>query len=144
MLEEEGRVTAIDGDYAFVAAQPSSSCEGCSQKGTCHTLGGSGKMVIKAINSIGAKIGDRVLVVISSKTFFKAAALIYLIPVAALIIGGTAGKWLAISFIPGTSAELFSAIAGLVSLTLSFFAVKTFGNKIGGSGDDQAKVVRVL
>ncbi|MEK7850632.1 MAG: SoxR reducing system RseC family protein, partial [Deltaproteobacteria bacterium] len=110
MLEEEGRVTSVDGVYAFVAAQPSSSCEGCSQKGACHVLGGSGEMIIKADNEIRAEVGDRVIVAISSKTFFKASAVIYLLPVAALIIGGVFGKSIAPRLNLNIQPETLSAI----------------------------------
>lgn len=144
MLEEEGRVTAVDGIYAFVAAQPSSACEGCSQKGACHVLGGGGEMVIKAVNDIGATVGNRVIVVISSKTFFKASALIYLLPVAAIIAGGLFGKAIAPHFSLNIQAEALSAIFGLVSLVVSFIAVKLLAKKIGERKADHARVIRVL
>lgn len=142
MLEEEGRVTAVEGVYAFVSAQPSSACEGCSQKGTCHVMGGGGEMVIKASNDIGAKIGNRVVVSITSKTFLKASALIYLLPIAALIGGGVIGRSVAPHF--NLQAEAGSASFGFLSLVVSFIAVKLLGERIGKSKTDQAKVIKVL
>ena len=144
MLEEEGRVTSVDGNYAFVSAQPSSACEGCSQKGACHVLGGGGEMVIKALNDIGATVGNRVVVAISSRTFFKASALIYLLPVAALIAGGLFGKAMAPHLGLNVQAEVLSAIFGLMSLVASFIAVKLLAKKIGERKTDQARVIRVL
>src|SRR4030065_1741474 len=120
MLEEEGRVTAVDGVYAFVAPTPSSACEGCSQKGTCHVLGGSGEMIIRASNDVGAEVGNRVVVAISSKTFFKASAVIYLLPVAALVFGGVFGKSIAPHLNLNIQPETVSAIFGFTSLLLSF------------------------
>lgn len=144
MLEEEGRVTALDGGYAYVSAKPSSACEGCSQKGVCHVLGGSGDVMIKAINEVRADVGDHVIVAVSSRTFFKASAVIYLLPVAALIAGGMVGKYIAKSLNTGVSPELLSAIIGFVSLGISFFIVKALSKKIGESKSDQARVVKVL
>ena len=144
MLEEEGRVTAIDGGYAYVAAKPSSSCEGCSQKGVCHVLGGSGDLIIKAINDVRAGVGDHVVVAVSSRTFFKASAVIYLLPVAALIAGGMMGKSIAKSIDTGISPELLSALLGFIFLGASFFIVRTLAKKIGESKSDHARVIKVL
>lgn len=144
MLEEEGRVTAIENNYAFVSARPSSACEGCSQKGVCHVLGGSGDVIIKAINSARAGVGDVVVVAISSKTFFKASALIYLLPVAALIIGGVFGKSLAPHLNINIQAETVSAIFGFTSLVVSFIAVRLLSSKIGESEANQARIIKVL
>lgn len=143
-MEEEGRVTAVDGIYAFVTAKPSSACEGCSQKGVCHVLGGSGDMIIKAANNVRANVGDRVMVAISSKTFLKASAVIYLLPVAALIAGGIFGRSVAPHLNLNIQAEAVSAIFGLIFLLVSFVAVKLLSSKIGESKADQARIVRVL
>jgi len=144
MLEEEGRVTAVDGVYAYVTARPSSSCEGCSQKGVCHVLGGSGDLIIKAFNEAGAVIGDSVIVAISSRTFLKASALIYLLPVAALIAGGVFGKRIVPNFIKNIQPEVLSAIFGVTSLAASFIAVRLLGRKIGENEADRARIIRVL
>lgn len=144
MLEEEGRVTAIDGNYAYVAARPSSACEGCSQKGVCHVLGGSGDMIIKAVNDVRAGIGDNVVVAISSGTFLKASALVYLLPVAALIAGGVFGKSLAPHLELNIQAEAVSAIFGFISLVVSFVAVRLLSKKIGESEENLARVIKVL
>lgn len=144
MLEEEGRVTAVDGNYAFVAARPSSSCDGCSQKGVCHVLGGSGDMIIKAVNDVRAGIGDSVVVAVSSRTFLKASAVIYLLPVAALIAGGVFGKSIAPHLEINIQAETLSAIFGFTSLVVSFAAVRLLSDKIGQSKANQARVIKVL
>ncbi len=144
MLEEEGRVTAVDGNYAYVAARPSSACEGCSQKGMCHVLGGSGDMIIKAVNDVRAGIGDSVVVAVSSRTFLKASALIYLLPVAALIAGGVFGKSIAPHLEINIQAETLSAIFGFTSLVVSFVAVRLLSDKIGQSEANQARVIKVL
>ena len=143
-MEEEGMVTAVDGSYAFVMAKPSTACEGCSQKGVCHVLGGSGDMIIKAANNVTANVGDKVIVAISSKTFLKASAVIYLLPVAALIAGGIFGRSVAPHLGLNIQAEAVSAIFGLIFLLVSFVAVKLLSSKIGESKADQARIVKVL
>ena len=101
-------------------------------------------MIIKAVNDIGATVGNRVTVAISSRTFFKASALIYLLPVAALIAGGLFGKAMAPHLGLNIQAEALSAIFGLISLVISFIAVRLLAKKIGEKKTDQARVIRVL
>lgn len=144
MLEEVGMVTSVDAGHAYVSAKPSSSCEGCSQKGACHVLGGSGDMIIKAANDARANVGDKVVVAISSRTFFKASALIYLLPVAALIVGGVLGKSAAARLRLNIQAEALSAILGAAFLVISFIAVKFLSGRIGKNEADQARVIKVL
>lgn len=144
MLEEEGRVTGVEGIYAYVAARPGSSCDGCSQKAACHVLGGSGDMIIKAINEARAMVGDSVIVAVSSKSFLKASAVIYLLPVAALIFGGLLGRSLAPHLDINIKAETVSAIFGFSSLAVSFIAVKFLSSWIGENRKDQARIIKVL
>jgi len=101
-------------------------------------------MIIKADNEIRAEVGDRVVVAISSKTFFKASAVIYLLPVAALIAGGVFGKSIAPRLNLNIKSEAVSAIFGFASLLLSFVAVKLLSARIGESKANQAKIIKVL
>lgn len=101
-------------------------------------------MIIKAINEARAEIGDSVLVVISSGTFLKASALIYLMPVVALILGGVLGKFIAPAIGTRMSAEIVSAVFGFASLVLSFIIVKLVSKKIGESEANLARIIKVL
>lgn len=101
-------------------------------------------MIIKAANDVRAEVGDRVIVAISSKTFFKASAVIYLLPVAALIFGGVFGKSIAPHLNLNIQPETVSAVFGFTSLLLSFVAVKLLSTRIGESKADQARIIKVL
>lgn len=101
-------------------------------------------MIIKAANDVRAEVGDRVVVAISSKTYFKASAVMYLLPVAALIAGGTFGKYAAAYLRLNIQTETLSAIFGVAFLLISFIAVKLLSSRIGNSEADHARVIRVL
>lgn len=144
MLKEEGKVKIIDEKYAFVAAKEGYACLTCPLIGACKALGVEGEMVIKAINYVGAKVGDKVIVAVGSNMFFKAAALIYLLPVVAFIIGAVIGGSVAPHLDLNVSAEAVSVIFGLVYLIASLFIVKLFIRKIVESDTDRARVIKVL
>ena len=66
------------------------------------------------MNTVGAQPGDLVKVRLKSSSFFKGAALLYLLPIAALMIGAFSGAWGAgqIGWQQTTGAVL-GAIAGI-------------------------------
>ncbi len=73
------------GDECQVAILRQSACgENCAHcKGGCTPT----DTIITAENHVGAKAGDRVMLEIPDKTGIKAAALVYLLPIIALITG---------------------------------------------------------
>lgn len=73
------------GDMCEVAVLRQSACgENCAHcKGGCTPT----DTIIFAENIVGAKAGDRVVLEIPDKTGIKAAALVYLLPIIALITG---------------------------------------------------------
>ncbi|MBI3391718.1 MAG: SoxR reducing system RseC family protein [Nitrospirae bacterium] len=61
MLEEEGVVVGIDGGIARVRIEPKGTCESCASSGSCKmTPDPTG--VLEAVNTPGARIGQRVRV----------------------------------------------------------------------------------
>ncbi len=62
MATEKGKVIKLMSDYALVASTKSSSCESCSTKDACHVMGGGHDVEIETINTIGATVGDKVLI----------------------------------------------------------------------------------
>ena len=81
MSTEQGTVTKVSGDKAWVRTRRSSMCDGCKSQGVCHSLGGTENMEAEALNSAGAKDGDRVILKISSGALWKISFLFYMIPV---------------------------------------------------------------
>lgn len=76
----------IDKDHAVISVPRKSACgHDCEE---CAGCGVSGAAVrAKAINSVGAKVGEKVVVHSDTKKMLRIVALVYLIPVA-LFIGG--------------------------------------------------------
>lgn len=76
----------IDKDHAVISVPRKSACgHDCEE---CAGCGVSGAAVrARAINSVGAKVGEKVVVHSDTKKMLRIVALVYLIPVALFIVG---------------------------------------------------------
>jgi sigma-E factor negative regulatory protein RseC len=115
---------------ARVVTDRSSACGGChSGPSKCHgCLTASTKLESEVINPINAGVGDVVRISISPAALFKGAALMYLLPVASLILGAVGGLWL--GGLWGWSSGA-SVVGGLAGLALGFWAVARIGRSRG-------------
>jgi sigma-E factor negative regulatory protein RseC len=115
MAEEEGLVASIsENGWAQVVADRKDACGDCGASGCCASLGGSPKMVIKAMNRAGAGIGDLVSISLNSGTVVQSAAIFYLIPLVGLIFGAAFGSTSNLGLpISETAAGILFSFAGL-------------------------------
>lgn len=115
MIDAQGSITAIDGEYAIVQMDEA----GC---GRCHETGGCGgnnigKMfcstprTFRVLNPGKAVIGQRVQVMIAAGAVRRSAAQAYGLPLLALFAGAIGGNALAgeIGAIIGAFGSLFAA-----------------------------------
>lgn len=125
MIEEIGRVVAVDNDKAWVETIRTSACDACSaQKGCGHGLmnkanpGKAFRLEIP-VNSALVQLGDEVTIGIPEDSLLKASVICYLMPLVLLIAGAVLGKlWL---------GEPASALLGVSGLVLGFFLVRWVG-----------------
>ena len=143
MATEQGIVVKIDAASARVKTTRTKACEGCSAKGSCHALGGGGDdMEVEAINEVGAKVGDTILLSLATSSFFKATFLIYIFPILGLIAGAAAGHAAASSL--GMDPSPLSAILGFLSFFIVFWFVKTKANRMAQTDAYRPRIVRIL
>ena len=111
---------------ARVLTDRNSACGGChSGPSKCHgCLTASTKLESEVINPIHARVGDVVRISIPPATLFKGAALMYLLPIASLILGAVGGLWSGGLWGWGSGASVVGGMAGLV---LGFWAVARIG-----------------
>lgn len=122
MSTEEGTITRVTGDKAWVLVKRSEMCECCSSRGICHTLGGGKNMEAEAVNTAGGRVGDRVRIKISTGSLWKISLLFYMIPVLALVLGALVGLMVANQL--RSDPELMSALLAIVFAGLSLLAIK--------------------
>ncbi len=141
MLREQGFVVGLDGDHALVSSYRQSACGSCHAQASCSTLSaglGNRENRIRALNPIGAEVGEQVVLEISEKGFLRASFLVYGLPIAALVgIGSLARALLLAMGVAAQTAEGGGAIAGLLALVASFFWLHRQNSRLEKDPDTQ-------
>ena len=142
MATEQGVVLRTESETAWVKTVRSSACEGCTARASCHTTGGGQNMEVKAINSAGASVGDRIVLSFETASLLKATFLIYVFPIFFLIAGAALGQVLAsfIAFSPSALSVLF----GFSFFFSSLFIIKARANKMAKKNAYQPKITKIL
>ena len=141
MIEEQGRVAAVDGNSVWVETVRNTACTSCGASQGCgqylsekyrthHALA-----CIRVSSSWPLSEGDRVVLGIPENSLLRASALMYLLPLAAMM----AGLWLASSFGAGDGVLMMAIAAGLL---LGLVPARKLGQE--NDGICRVKVVRVI
>lgn len=117
MLEERGRVVAIESGAIWVETIQRSGCHSCSARAGCGTglLGdyfSSASRIRVALNSWDPEdisLNDTAVIGIGENTLAGSALLIYLLPLAALVLAALAGDAVA-----GEAGAIAGGAAGLL------------------------------
>jgi len=138
-MQEQGRVITVHDGVVDVLMQVSSKCGGCS---VC-SRGSSGETVMREVTDVmGATVGDTVDVVIPDSIRPKAAAAVFLVPVACMILGYLAG------FLLGTWTNLDPDTAGVVGALLSaniaLFGVRLAERRLAGDAAFTPRVSAII
>jgi len=118
-MKERGQIVDVKNGLAVVKIQRSSYCNSC---GACNMGAHQDEMVLTVPNRLEGKPGDLVELDLESASILKASAIVYLIPLAALLIGVAAGY--AIAQRLAANAELFGAIGGILLTVLAFVGIR--------------------
>lgn len=96
----------IDEDHAVISVPRKSACgHDCEECAGCGVTGAA--VHAKAVNTVGAKVGQKVVVQSDTKKMLRIVALVYLIPVILFLLGYL------IPALMGTSVALQYALAGI-------------------------------
>lgn len=130
MIEESGRVVAIDGSEIWVETVRQSACGSCSAKSGC----GQGLMAkftdgkrshIRLTSDQPVHLGDRVVMGIPEHTLVRSALLVYGFPLLLFVLAaGLSDSVFGLS-------ELWVILVGFAGLLFGFFLVK-FMTGVGG------------
>ena len=144
MATEQGIVLRTDSEAAWVKTVRSSACEGCTAKGSCNPMGGGGgkEMEVKALNTAGANVGDRIVLSFETASLLKATFLIYVFPIILLIVGAAIGQVLAPLI--GFSPSAVSVLLGFTFFFAALFIMKTRANKMAQKNAYRPKITKIL
>lgn len=139
-MKECGVVVELIKDKAVVNVKRQSACGHCK---ACELGSTDQKEInITAKNDIGAKINDNVNLLIESPDILKAAIIVYLVPLIALIVGIAIPT--AITKIMGIDGEVISIITGLICTGISFLYVRSKDKKLEKTKKYEPRIVEVL
>lgn len=142
MATEQGIVIKTGTGTAWVKTIKSGDCAGCSARGSCHAMGSSDEMEVKAINEAGAKVGDRIVLSFETSSFLKATFLLYVFPILLLVMGAVIGHEMApkLGFNPSGS----SAITGFALFIAAVLIIKTTASKLAQKNEYRPKITKIL
>lgn len=121
------------GDRVKVRLPANSACVSCR---ACSAASG-GDAILDAVNAAHVNVGDRVVLEISESRQVKAAALIYLLPLASFFAAYALGR--AVSF-----SDAASVAAGLALMALCFAVLHRYDARMRRSGDLLPRVIGVV
>jgi len=143
MIEEQGRVIALEPGAVWVETLRKSTCSGCAAKSGC----GQGLMdrlgvreqrgTLRALSDLQLQIGDSVVVGIREDVLLRGAFLVYLLPLLMLFAASLVATQLALT-------EPFVIIAGLGGFMVSWLWVRKRSQKSAGDAALQPVVLRAM
>lgn len=125
-MKEIGIIVDTKGKTAQVEIKRNSACGDC---GACHMSKNKSTMETVALNPIGAKKGDSVEVEMEFANVFKAASIMYGIPLVAFLFGASITYYLIISLGLNWDQNLVPFFSGIALLAVSYGVIKYFDKK---------------
>ena len=141
MPDSEGIVTGFSEDgKAQVVIQASDPCIQCAPEvEVCHCSGGSSRVIIKALNSMGASVGDLVSISHRPGALMKSVSIFIVIPAVGLVSGLVAWAILNQSFaLDGKTPALLVGAGLFIGIIFSVFSYRRV------SADIQPFVSRII
>lgn len=138
MLEETGRVVAIEGRYAVIETQQRSACGHCNVGDSCGTsvlagLFSKRRNRVRLENHLDLSVGDQAVIGINESVLLSTAVMAYLLPLLMMItlavISSLSGFGDGINFVVGM---------------LGLFIGMMISNRIMGDKDYQAREIVLL
>lgn len=125
MIEETGTVVELRGRHlAVVLCQKSRLCENCATGGSCQVANDGRDRLVEAHNALGAAVGERVRVAVSTRSFLQSGFIVYIVPLLALVAGALLGKLTGEHSAGGADPEMLSALFGIGFLVGSFLVIR--------------------
>lgn len=143
MIEEQGRVVAVEDGAVWVEVSRKSTCSTCSASAGCgqglmeNLDVGRGRRLVRALCQFRLNVGDSVVIAIREDLLVRGALLLYLLPLMSLL-----GSALVMHALGG--GEPMIIVSGLVGLMLGLWLVRKRGQRLTDDPDLQPIVLKAL
>lgn len=145
---EEADVLRVDGEIAWIDPERRSTCSGCSAKNGCGTgtlakVLGNRRVEMRAINHIGAKPGDRVVVGVAGAALLRGSVAVYVVPLLLFFALALFGQHMAAN-LQARSPEFWTILSAFFGLSLGFLWVRLFSKRIRLDARYQPVLLRIV
>jgi sigma-E factor negative regulatory protein RseC len=123
-----GQIVGLDHDMAIVALRKHTACGDC---GACQLGEENMETTVNVLNPIQAQTGDFVEIDMADADVLKAAFLVYIIPLIALL-SGIGFTQLFLKIIGIAQTEILGVIVGFLSMALAFFVIRKKDDALKG------------
>ncbi|MDX8390524.1 MAG: SoxR reducing system RseC family protein [Mariprofundaceae bacterium] len=129
-MEQQVFVVAVEDQVAIVRTERLSGCGSCAGKSACGTLGSwsSRFSEMPVQNSLGAVVGDEVMITAPDGELLRAAFMAYGLPILLFVLAGSVASVVAEHFV-STHVDLWASTAGFLALALSLFLISKQSTK---------------
>lgn len=143
MIEEQGRVVAVEVGAVWVETLRKSTCSSCSVSAGCgqgvlDRLGVSGRRGhVRALSDLSLSVGDAVVIGVREDLLVRGSLLVYLLPLIGLFAGALFGERMALG-------EPYVVLCAGVGMALSWLGVRWRCSRTAGDPALQPVVLRAL
>lgn len=143
MIEEQGRVVALESGAVWVETLRKSTCSSCSANAACgqglmDRLGvGRQRGYVRALSQAPLAVGDTVIIGVREDLLVRSSLLVYLLPLLGLFAAALLADGLGLS-------EPLVILAGLIGLFSSWLLVRWRAARVAENPCLQPVVLRTL
>lgn len=143
MIEEQGRVVAVESGAVWVETLRKSTCSSCSVKAGCgqgllDQLGANGRRgYVRALSDLQLNVGDTVVIGVHEDLLVRGSLLVYLLPLFGLFAGAVLAEQVGLP-------EPWVILGGVCGFFLACCAVRWRSRVTAGDPALQPVVLRAL
>ncbi|NOR41332.1 MAG: Fis family transcriptional regulator [Gammaproteobacteria bacterium] len=146
MIEETGRIVEVEGVFAWIEGERTSTCGGCTARNGCGTAAiakvlGKRRLRLRVINRINARVGDNVVIGISESGLLRGSLAVYAVPLLGLFMGALIGTVLDGQFFSAGS-DILSIAGAAAGFAAGLGWLKRFSRATGSDTAWQPVVLR--
>ena len=122
MIEETGRVVAVEEGAVWVESIRRAACKSCAARKGCGQsalakLGQQQKNHVKALNAFDLSVGDNVVIGVPEDVVVKGTFIAYLLPLLMMLVAAVAAQSV-------TTSDLWVSLSSILGLVMGFVIVR--------------------
>lgn len=140
MVKEQGIVEKVKNSKAMIRVNRTTACETCKSHGSCQME--KRDIVVEVANDLQAKVGDMVELSMPDGAIVQLSAMVYLLPIIALIIGAFTGASIGEALL--WNASVSAVTGGALLMVIVFFILKKLEKTPDFRQRFQAHITRII